>query len=268
MRCLACRYDLRGQTVYRCPECGLLFDPGDPLTYLTADEGTLRGSIEAFLATWRRRWLRIGVILGLALFILAPALGSMRCPTCLYSSCSTFFKLRSAVQAWAVAREAGQSGSQFDLQAALPYLRPGYDRLSAAWHRVRLQFNFPLKLILMPTLGFCLVTYTAFRGASRCRAAVFLACAVTVFSCLGALAAFGAVIDRRHPPSYAYVDEFVFLEWDESTPIHHIIAYAKEPEPTGHRIVAFADGHADALTDREFHKSLAALGDALEIEGK
>jgi hypothetical protein len=33
--CLGCRYNLRGLTEPRCPECGRAFDPGDPRTWST-----------------------------------------------------------------------------------------------------------------------------------------------------------------------------------------------------------------------------------------
>lgn len=35
MRCKKCGYDLRGQEVFRCPECETEFRPDDPATYLT-----------------------------------------------------------------------------------------------------------------------------------------------------------------------------------------------------------------------------------------
>lgn len=36
MFCLGCGYDLHALTVHRCPECGRVFDPNTPGTYLLA----------------------------------------------------------------------------------------------------------------------------------------------------------------------------------------------------------------------------------------
>lgn len=40
-RCLECGYSLRGLTSAVCPECGLRFDPADPLTFRLKGVGTL-----------------------------------------------------------------------------------------------------------------------------------------------------------------------------------------------------------------------------------
>jgi hypothetical protein len=141
MRCLECRYDLRGQTVFRCPECGLQFDPANPTTYLIGDERKLWGAIEAFLAAWRRRWLRIGVVSSVVVFVLTAAFGMMRCTTCMCSGLSMAGNLRAAVQAWAITREDGTGGSRFNLRAALPHLSPRFDRETAAWRLLQLQLN-------------------------------------------------------------------------------------------------------------------------------
>ena len=35
MRCLGCRYNLKGLAEHRCPECGRAFDPSDRNTFET-----------------------------------------------------------------------------------------------------------------------------------------------------------------------------------------------------------------------------------------
>lgn len=45
-RCHRCGYDLRGQTVERCPECGRAFDANDPTTYTVTK---YRGGIDLVL---------------------------------------------------------------------------------------------------------------------------------------------------------------------------------------------------------------------------
>ena len=67
MKCLDCRYLLKGLPEHRCPECGRSFDPDDPATFSTSSEwrfqvafywGRARFVIVPLLMAWY--WLIIG----------------------------------------------------------------------------------------------------------------------------------------------------------------------------------------------------------------
>jgi len=68
MRCLSCKYDLRNLSENRCPECGRVFDPNDPLTFLP-DAGDRRP------IGWIMIWLLVCIVALVLITLYLNALG-------------------------------------------------------------------------------------------------------------------------------------------------------------------------------------------------
>lgn len=67
---------------------------------------------------------------------------------------------------------------------------------------------------------------------------------------MAALVVYNVVMSYACPPPYAYLNDFVYLDWNDKTSKDHIVAYAKEPnylEPDGICDVAYASVQTSGL---------------------
>lgn len=67
--CLGCLYDLRGLSEHRCPECGAVFDPDDPATYLNQPDRVERYLRLVDPVTWHLLGTMCCILLSMFVFV-------------------------------------------------------------------------------------------------------------------------------------------------------------------------------------------------------
>lgn len=257
MYCKYCRYDLRGQSNDRCPECGEWFEPGNPKTYCLTKPvflGVEARHIRTFLSVNLVWCVPVIVILNMNSYLPRHYDGVRSHPnTAWYEA-----KFRSVVKEWHIQRELDPNRSDFDLEEAETRLDGWFDRRAVRqrnewWFWTDSELWVPWLIVSVMLLG-------VLRGR-RQRSAMAL---LSILLLLGTVISFRAdsIANRIWPIGYDYLREYVYvsgLNWNQIEPTT-IIAYGREMWYEKSRHVAFADFHVERLMECEFRKLLAAQG--------
>ncbi len=262
MYCRSCRYDLRGQEVPRCPECGGLFSFVDDRTYLD-HLPTWRSRIQSFihpLTLWGLRFLLFS--LGVASVLAVPSIITCGAPAGLLVLSGR--NLQSVAQEWT--RQCGglPIDCRFDPAAARAHLPPSFsslserDKLGARYEHAERLGERPVWFFL-PCL-FAVLLGLTFRAALR--SWILLSSAGTFCIVLGGSCFARPLSEFRYPAGYAYVDDFVYLEPPRAAEYSTcantaVIAYQRHPDITSRIGVAFANGETKFVTTEDLDSLLA-----------
>jgi prepilin-type processing-associated H-X9-DG protein len=262
MYCRKCYYDLRGQTVPRCPECGLAFVPGDATTYSEVIPSRWRT-----LAHRLRRILLVPTTALLVLLLIGSAPSRSRA---IAYSVVSMANLKHITTVWMVESLRGPL-TEFKSPVTLrDKLEP---RLSARTQRRIVRQKLDLTSWIKGTgRRYCLVLLiwgavvaVIARGRAR-RVAIgfmFLASIALVSTF------FADPLARwRYPGNYDYLQDFTFVDgWRWTDPARSsdgIAAYGSASWWNQRRNIAFGDGHVGPLPEEQFR--CMAMEQGIEIK--
>ena len=275
MYCRSCHYDLRGQVEQRCPECGHVYCPDDPDSYLRE----IRSPLHIIARQVRRTvtfpptLLTLGfVILMSGALVLWPQLSSGSTPSLRWVSQRN---LKSIVTELKILRHDHPNSGPFDFAQAKNQLPP---RLSAWTDQSNLYARFSRTQTFRRHAWwiYALFIYTALmiplchRHLRRWRAIPWLA--TMLFAAVIFAGRNLPVIERIvQPGSEAYINDYIYIEdprWDVVKPGNatRIVAYEKQSWTSGYRAVAFMEGSVSMLNEHDLRTRLAAQGLTLEQE--
>lgn len=261
MFCRTCHYDLRGQIDPRCPECGRAFLFDQPNTFLH------------HVLTWPEllslvfRFLGLGVLRAvLLLLMIASYLAVPSLTHCggYVTVAWTSRNLDAVLKEWN-RQCSGVIDCKLDSETARRQIgrrmSPVADRaqLSARWHWENELQDRPMRFA-GPALFGGLLGLT-FRGRLR-RSLILASLSPFVFTAMGC--AFSKRLgELRYPGSYAFLDDFVYLEppfahvTDEWDPNFVLVAYERSGEYRNTRLVGTASGFVTSLYDTQIEDFLS-----------
>ncbi len=254
MFCRFCYYDLRGQQMPRCPECGTGFAFDDPGSVLRKTPGGLRRML-----FWLRRRRRVLVVAMTILLLCSYAVASSQVrslPKSAHTIRYAAVNLKGIMTTWLIQKYEHPQQTGFDIDAAKQDMRPSFSPWSegGAAHRrallIYLLVHAPL--FVVPTVAYLLVV-AALVGRRTRRGVVVLVVALA-FVLLGSLYRHRTV-GRLCPGSYLFLNDSVCLSGVDLTKANPqrgrtIAAYdAQSFRRSGRRGIAFADGHVEWLSD-------------------
>lgn len=119
MQCRTCRYDLRGQTSPRCPECGTGFEFDNPSTYVGDRRNLVVRNLDHIGGFIARRWWAVGFLLAADLLV-AWSVG----PNLYHDGIRLVHvfvgaDLRALLPAWEIQQIERPGEGGFDLDAAM-----------------------------------------------------------------------------------------------------------------------------------------------------
>ncbi len=278
MYCKCCRYDLRGQVESRCPECGQVYCPDDPNSYLRKIRGPLRNAARQVrrAVTTPPTLLTLGLVMLVSGALVILVLWPQSCcgPTLSLRAISKG-NLKSIVREWMIQRYDRPSSAPFDFTQVKNQLPP---RLSAWTDQSILHARFSRVQAFRRHARwfYALFIYTALAipishwHLRHWRAIPWLA--TILIAMLIVVGRNLPVIEKIiQPGSQAYVNDYIYIEdptWVVLAPGNatRVLAYEKQSWPSGYRVVAFMDGRVDMLKEGDFRTRLAAQGLTLEGE--
>ncbi len=272
MYCTQCKYDLRGQTDARCPECGRAFDFDDSTTFYTSRGGFVARSISWVCGFVRRNWRRLYIGLGVYFLVLTLALALVgrfdtryRDRVWQFEVFKASVHLKCAHRSW-VMKCHEQGGADFDRS------RAGRDcGTSNTIREFRIQYSIwrwsrELLLITVPLTLFCAMTTMAFWHSDRKRR-VFGSVAVVAITAQTVLGVLNHKSASIWPQSYDYLNDFVFLDgldWSDGYAPDTIAAYQRERWFGGLRLIGTMDGRELSVQENGSEPLAAALRQILE----
>lgn len=278
MYCKCCRYDLRGQVETRCPECGQVYCPDDPNSYLRKIPGPLHivaGQVRGAV-TLSPTLLTLGfVILMSGALVFLALLPQLSCGPSLSLMGLSRNNLDIIVTEWMIQRWSIPSGGPFDFTRAKdqlpPRLSPWTDQsiYYARFSRTR-AFRRHAWWIYALFIYSALMIPSCHRHLRRWRAIPWLA--TLLIATLIVVGRNLPVIERAmQPGSQAYVNDYIYIEdptWVVPAPGNatRILAYEKQSWISGYRAVGFMDGHVSMLKEGDLRARLAAQGLTMDEE--
>jgi len=263
MYCQNCHYDLRGQTVPRCPECGRGFDPEDAATYL-ATAPRLLGRV------FGDRWVRVVVsllVLTVVYFgVVLPGIAGSHCGSLSTRELSRG-QLYAIVQAYLANGDAKGENGRLTLHDVRQDLAPSwYSRVAAPayeranrWKRKASTLATWAVLVVGPALAVAVV----FRRRVRKVALVIVLGCVAVGAC--ALMSADVLDGYRHQLSYDYLDDYLMVptvDWRDAaaSSLNRIVGFEKrlwQDRFNRQRVVAQNPHEVRIMKERDFQKLLA-----------
>jgi hypothetical protein len=257
--CRNCYYDLRGQENLRCPECGTRFDNEDATTFLV--------TLPKPLTIWdllRFGRVLIAVILGIAVLSLWMPSGRARyvpprLPQLLFQRC-----IGKLTIAWRDQQQKQAMPIDFDRVAVIKSLKPSYDGKDQYERGMYGQRNFQrtmsgIVIVVVPVASYVLILLWLWR--SRLRKPFVIALTVSAIS-LATSHWSGDIYRFFYPPSYSYVDDYVFVKGVNllnPSPPSSIIGYERVPwRSDDPRMIIFGDFRLEYLYDDELIPILTA----------
>lgn len=270
MYCRCCHYDLRGQDVARCSECGRDFDPTDPATFL--EELPAWYDLLARLdpeSTRRTFCVLISVVCTIVWLLSISADGQVR--RCWHPSQGDFNNLEHIVKVWKGESQAGRfpPDSTPDQQASLferrfsPFQQRDDIFEQRAWVRwAHSEVGWPASLILVNS--FLLIPLT------RDRARKAACCCATLATIVLVLSILAEPISRNWwRGDRAYLSDYDYLpnqEWTSDQNTLRLAAWPRPPLRRQHRytlVGACSDGTVRELDHETFHALLSAELDGM-----
>lgn len=265
MFCRLCYYDLQGQPIPRCPECGTHFAFDDSGSFLHKTPGRL-----ARVLFWLRRRRRVLLVAMTILLLCGYAVASAKSPSVAYltyPSRLAVANLKSVMMTWIIQQHVHPQQTAFDIDAAKRDTRPSLSPWSegrAAQRRAFVTYGLVWgPLFVVPTLAY-LLAVTVLVGKRARRGVVVLIVALS-FVLTGSLSPHETA-GRLYRGSYAFLNDSVRLPGIDLTRANPrrgrtIAAYdAQSFRGSGRRIIAFADGHVECLCDERARPLFQAQG--------
>ena len=266
MYCRACYYDLRGQEMGRCPECGTTFDLGDPETFLDRPP---RG-VARLWHRYRRLGPKMIVCLTVAwcitVFVVAPYLARD------YSHRMTVWhvgnsNLKGIMTTWIIQQHDRPEHRPFDQDAAKLSMRPSWSPWTEGWRaRLRLRVGYVLRkapIFAGATLVYALLMASLLSRAGRRLTLGVAVCALLVFLLSEEPIRVANFLCRG---SYAFLSDYTYIPDVDLTSSAvgrgTTIAAYDTRSFSGHRrrLIAFADGHVELLWDDSARQLFEAQG--------
>jgi hypothetical protein len=268
MFCRICYYDLRGQQIPRCPECGTPFAFDDPSSFLRKNPGRF-----ARLSFWLRRRRRVLLATLTILLLVHYAVGGSqlrRFPQSLYPASQRLLattNLKSILSIWAIQANDDPQQTEFDIDA----VRQVIGRRISAWSEVqvakleRLMIFAPF--FVVPTMAYLVMVAILVGRWRRREAVILLATLAAMLFCLG----YGCSVHVREMAiwcrgSHAFLNDYVYLSWVDYTcpasqAMRTIVAYDVHSfRRPGRRLIGFADCHVAWLSDEQARPLFEAQG--------
>ncbi len=265
MFCNRCYYDLRGQAVERCPECGTTFDFDDSGSHLANRPGPF-GRVLLRLQRRRRALLIVLTVLLMISYAVAshyvPRFANHTHPVVLSRQ-----NLKAALTAWTIQQYDDPEQLVFDVTAAEEDIQPSlspWSEADAAWRRALVTYILTHGyLFAIPALVFLAALAVLVRGRTR-RAALALMVA-SAFMVVGAIYP-RETAARVCPGTYAFLDDYVYLRGVVMTSANPtrgrtIAAYDKKSfRRVGRGVIGFAAGNVVTLLEERARPLFEAQG--------
>lgn len=265
MYCRRCLYDLRGQEVPRCPECGRPYDPDDTATYLRERLGWPRRVLQLI----RRRRILLIVLLTLAL-IVACWRGRRELryamPARIHPGRISACNAKEILTEWHIQQADRPSQRCLDFLVARRDASLSYSattEFGAARHAAGARAFLVYVRVFAPLL----IIYVAGVGVLMGRRATRPVCGVIVVLACACLASYfqEEVIRIVWPGSHAFLADYIYvcpIDVTRRPPRsgQTVALYERVPTAGSRRIVGFTDGHAEALRDKKLAQLLQAQG--------
>ncbi len=246
MYCRNCFYDLRGQEISRCPECGLPFALDDATSFLSDVPGIL-GQTLLWLRRRRKFLIIVMTILWLMCNYQAKYLYNFGCGGIISYGIVACNNLKNVITARKVQAFEYPESKSFDIEDAKKNIQPSLSAWSerdAVGHRLSLSKKLRfVPQFAIPAILYLLLFAVLYERRLR-RGAIVLAAGLLLIVC-GSLFP-QEIVTRVYPGSYAFLDDIVHIPGIDLTVYNEntIIAYDLESfRWNGQRVVAFADGH-------------------------
>lgn len=265
MFCRFCYYDLHGQQIPRCPECGTAFAFDDPDSFLRKTPGSL-----GRMLFWFRKRRRVLAIALTILLLCSYAVASSHLPSFprsvkigQYAS----MHLKCVMTTWFIQKNDRPQQKTFDVDDAKNDMSPSFSAWSEtdAAHRKRwttyLLVHAPM--FVAPTVAYLLVVAALVGRPARREAVVLIVALSSVL--FGSLSP-SKTAGRLCPGSYAFLNDIVFLpdvDLGRTNPQRSrtIAAYDVQSfRRLGRRCIAFASGAVQWLPDDRARPLFQAQG--------
>lgn len=267
MFCRFCYYDLHGQEMPRCPECGTAFAFDDPDSFLQKSPGTL-GRIRMLL--WLRRRRKAFVVALTILLLGGCAVAGSRLPSGQFSRATgghARTNLMGIMTEWFIQKNDRPQETTFDIDAAKIAMQPGFSpwtESDASHRRALVTYLFiHAPFFVITSLVYLLLVATAV--GRRARWGIVVLVAALSFVLFGSLSPFQTA-DRLCPGSYAFLNDIVFLPdvdlgRTNAQRSRTIAAYDVQSfRRPGRRCIAFASGAVQWLRDDRARPLFQAQG--------
>ncbi len=254
MFCRFCYYDLHGQEMPRCPECGTAFAFDDPDSFLRKTPGSLGRTL-----FWLRRRRLILIIAMTVLLLWSYAAAHSHLPSLANATHPIHLartNLKRVMTARLIQRYKHPQQTVFDLNSAKKYMQPSFSPWSEAGaaHTKALITDLLVRspFFIVPTMAY-LLAVSLLAGRRVRRGVLILLVALS-------LVLFGSSLPRKTADllcggTYEFLNDIVFLpgiDLASSNPQRGktIAAYdAQSFCRTGGWGIAFADGHVQWYWD-------------------
>ena len=254
MFCRFCYYDLHGQQIPRCPECGTAFAFDDPGSFLR----NMPGSLLRMLFWLRRRQLVLIVATTVSL-LCCYAVASSKLPSLPNSAKMSGYAsvhLKGVMTTWFIQKNDHPQQTAFDIDAAKKDMQPSFSPWSEsdAAHRKALitYLLIHAPLFIVPTMVYLLVVAALVGRRARWRVVVLVvALSFVLFGSISPRLTAG----RLCPGSHVFLNDIVYIpgiDLTRASPLRGrtIAAYDVQSfRRPGRRGIAFADGHVEWLWD-------------------
>lgn len=264
MYCKKCFYDLRGQQIERCPECGSSYDSSNPETYFASKPGWIK--LQLLRIQHRRVAISIALTIVLLISWYIPGRYILRNQKYFHPSRISSVNLKIILTTWLIQQHEHPEKQQFDIQSARKDMRPFFSARTETKQAARKFFwryllvnniDFTIPLLIYTFLLLILYKMTVYRFI------VLVLLFVTV--CLAEHYS-SQITNTLWPGSYKFLGDYVYLpelDWKSSKPNkgNTIAAFGREKLKTGgRRVVGYMDGHVNHLFDEQFIPLLQRQG--------
>ncbi len=252
MYCRECHYDLRGQDVPRCPECGTAFAFDDPSSYLRRVPGFLGRRVQGIR---RRRWFLLVVLTAALLCGYAEAYSHMpSLRNARHERLLSAQTLKWIMAVWMNYQREHPRQHEFDADVIgravgtrpSPWSEPTEARRRATLAYV-LEFG---GVFVIPILAYLIAVGVLFRW--RMRRIGFAALLVAALVILGCRYANETAV-WLYPGTHAYLKDYVFISGvnlARSNPQRGMTIAAYDihiPRKHARLTIAYGDGHVNHL---------------------
>jgi len=265
MYCRGCYYDLRGQEMARCPECGTTFDFEDADTFVNCPPRGV-GRLWYWLRPHRPKLIvLVSAVWCITVFLVAPRIAPARWRHSV--AILSTVNLKGVLTCWIIQQYDDPHRRAFDQKAAARHMRPSLSPWTEEPKARRRQcFHYVLTIApyyLVPTIVYALLMIPLLGRVGRRIAVTAAVCSVLV---LLLSAEQLRVADFLFPGSHAFISDYKYIPDVDLTSSavgrgKTIAAYdSRSFTGTRRRTIGFVDGHVESLWDDRARPLFEAQG--------